>query len=77
MLRQRKWAVKTGKTDVDLNDIILPSDTFSTLFVVPAAPDVTPSVRIAALGSGTATLHLKSVAEHFLVHRVPVATVFS
>lgn len=77
MLRQRKWAVKTAKTDVDLNDIILPSDTFSTLVVVPAAPAVTPSVRIVALGSGTETLHLKSEAEHFLVHRVPAATVVS
>lgn len=44
------------------------------LFTVTNVPDV---FRTLALGSGSQTLHLKSVAEHFLVHSVPVATVVS
>lgn len=47
------------------------------LFVVTPVTDVMSSFRTLALGSGTETLHLKSVAEHFLVLRVPVATAVS
>lgn len=47
------------------------------LLVVPPVPDVMSSVRMFALGSGSEMLHLKSVAEHFLVHSVPMATLAS
>lgn len=84
MLRRRTCAGKTTQTDVGLHDTILRSDIFSTLFqhvmnllVVPPVPDVMSSVRMFALGSGSEMLHLKSVAEHFLVHSVSMATLAS